>query len=150
MLMSRWQPYTDLWGKMSQFRDEMDRLFESFSLGGGGWPTLAAAYPAVNVWEDGDHIYAEAELPGMELNDLEIYVAGGNQLTVKGERKSAVEEEKGGRSYREVSYGAFERTVALPWDVDAEQVKAACKDGVLEITMKAPEKVGAKKINVVH
>ena len=88
MLMTRWQPFTDpwgtdLWGKMSQFRDEMDRLFESFGLRNDGWPTLAVAYPAVNIWEDNDHVYAEAELPGMELNELEIYVTGGNQLTMQ-------------------------------------------------------------------
>jgi HSP20 family protein len=74
MLMTRWAPFSDLWGKMTQFRNEMDWLFESVGFGDGSWPGLAAAYPAVNAWEDADKIYAEAELPGMELSDLEIYV----------------------------------------------------------------------------
>jgi HSP20 family protein len=71
-----------------------------------------------------------------------------DRLCVKGERKSAREEDANGGFFREVVYGAFERTVTLPWDVDSESVKAACKDGVLEISMKAPEKVGAKKIPI--
>src|SRR5271165_1567003 len=43
--------------------------------------------PAVNVWEDAEAVYVDAELPGLDFKDLEIYVTGGNQLTIKGERK---------------------------------------------------------------
>jgi HSP20 family protein len=44
-------------------------------------------YPAVNLWEDDEHLYMEAELPGLGLEDLETFVSGGNQLTISGERK---------------------------------------------------------------
>ncbi|SRR5579885_2790357 len=147
MLMTRWQPYADLWGKMSQLRDEMDRLFESFGLGDGGWPTLAVAYPAVNVWDDSDHVYAEAELPGMELNDLEIYVTGGNQLTIKGERKPWTPGQ-GVWHRQERGFGSFSRLIELPYDVDAERVEARFHNGVLTITMPKSEAAKPRKITV--
>jgi HSP20 family protein len=147
MLMTRWQPYTDLWGKMSQLRDEMERLFESFGLGDGGWPTLAVAYPAVNVWDDSDHVYVEAELPGMELNDLEIYVTGGNQLTIKGERKPWTPGQ-GVWHRQERGFGSFSRLIELPYDVDAERVEARFHNGVLTITMPKSEAAKPRKITV--
>jgi HSP20 family protein len=147
MLMTRWQPYTDLWGKMSQLRDEMDRLFESFGLGDGTWPTLAVTYPAVNVWDDSEHVYAEAELPGMELSDLEIYVTGGNQLTIKGERKPWTPGQ-GVWHRQERGFGSFTRLIALPYDVDADRVEARFHNGVLTITMPKSEAAKPRKIAV--
>jgi HSP20 family protein len=147
MLMTPWQPYTDLWGKMGQFREEMDRLFDSFGFGDGRWPSLAAAYPTVNLWEDGDHVYAEAELPGMELSDLEIYVTGGNQLTLKGERKEPAFG-KGVWHRQERGFGMFTRVITLPVDVDADQVEARFAHGVLTITMPKSETAKPRKITV--
>jgi HSP20 family protein len=151
MLMSPWQPFTDFWGtdlwsKMNRFRDEMDRMFESFGLG-NGWPTLAVAYPAVNVWEDEDHVYAEAELPGMELNDMEIYVTGGNQLTIKGERKPWTPGQ-GTWHRQERGFGTFTRVITLPVDVDADKVEARLHNGVLTITMPKTETAKPRKITV--
>lgn len=147
MLTTRWDAFTDLWGKMSQFRNEMDRLFESFGLGNGPWPTLATAYPAVNVWEDDDHVYAEAELPGMELSDLEIYVRCGNQLTIKGERK----EPSAGNAYwhrQERGFGSFTRVLTLPVNVDPDKVEARLHNGVLVIIMPKSEMARPRKISV--
>lgn len=153
MLATRWQPYTDLWGRMNEFRNEMDRLFQSFGLGnsfdlaGGGWPALAVAYPAVNVWEDSDHVYAEAELPGMELNDLEIYVTGGNQLSLKGQRQEPTFG-KGVWHRRERGFGTFHRVITLPVDVDADKVEARFAHGVLTITLPKTETARPRKITV--
>jgi HSP20 family protein len=94
-------------------------------------------------------LVVRVDVPGINPNELDISVEG-DRLTVRGERKNTVEEDKNGRSYREVVYGAFERRVTLPWDVNPDEVKASCKDGVLEITMRAPEKVGAKKIQIAQ
>jgi HSP20 family protein len=148
MLMTRWDPFTtDLWGKISQLRDEVDRLFESFGFGDGRWPALAQAYPAVNVWEDDNHVYAEAELPGMELSDLEIYVTGGNQLTIKGERKQPTAD----RAFwhrQERGFGSFTRVLTLPVDVDPEKVEARLHNGLLTITMPKSETARRRKITV--
>jgi len=147
MLMTRWEPYTNLWNELSRFQQEMNRLFDSFGLGEDGWPTFAIAYPAVNVWEDDENVYAEAELPGMELNDLEIYVTGGNQLTIKGERKQPASD-KGVWHRQERGFGSFTRTISLPLDVDADKVEARLCNGVLTITMPKSEAAKPRKIAV--
>ena len=147
MLATRWQPFTNLWQELTQFRNEMDRLFQSYGFDAGGGPALAVAYPALNVWEDGDNVYAEAELPGMELSDLEIYVTGGNQLTLKGERKQPPVE-KGVWHRRERGFGSFARVITLPVDVDPDRVEARFAHGVLTITMPKSEAARPRKITV--
>lgn len=132
---------------------EFDDLIGRFFGGGGnewlpGVTTGRWVPPLESYFKDGE-LVVRLDVPGIEPSALDISVQG-DRLTVRGERKETRKEENGGRSYREVAYGAFERTVTLPWDVDADNVKAACRDGVLEICMKAPEKVGAKKIPVLQ
>ena len=106
------------------------------------------APPLESFLREGE-LVIRVDVPGIDPNELDISVEG-DRLTIRGERKNTREEDKGGRAYREVVYGMFERAVTLPWDVNADEVKAACKDGVLEISMKAPEKVGAKKIQIAQ
>lgn len=127
-----------------EFDDLIGRFFGNDWLPGvntGRW------VPPLESFLRNGELVVRVDVPGIDPADLDIQVEG-DRLTIRGERKSRSEEDKGGRVYREVSYGAFERTVQLPWDVDTESIKAACKDGVLEVTMKAPEKVGAKKIPI--
>jgi len=144
--MMRNEPRTGLWGELTRFQDEMNRLFDSYGLE-GSWPTHSATFPAVNVWEDGDTVYAEAELPGMELSDLEIFVTGGNQLTIKGERKQpSLENSVWHRQER--SFGAFARVIGLPVDVDPDKVEARFHGGVLTITMPKSEAAKPRKITV--
>jgi HSP20 family protein len=146
MLTTRWQPFTNLWGELSQFKNQMDRLSSSYGFGEEGWPTLAPAYPALNIWQDGERVCAEAELPGMGLEDLEIYVTGGNQLTIKGERKQP--EVQGTWHRQERGFGAFTRVVTLPTDVDPDKVEARFHQGVLTVTMPKSETAKPKKITV--
>jgi HSP20 family protein len=146
MLMTRWEPYTGLWSELNRFHDQMNRLFDSYGLG-SSWPAFAAAYPPVNVWEDADNVYAEAELPGMDLGDLEIYVTGGDQLTIKGERKQPALE-KGVWLRQERAFGSFARVLTLPADVDPDKVEARFNSGVLTITMPKSEEAKPRKIAV--
>lgn len=137
---------------LSPLHREFDDLLGRFFGSNNDWlPGVSAGRwvpPLESFLRDGE-LVVRVDVPGVDPKDLDLSVEG-DRLTVKGERKSTREEDKGGRTYREVTYGAFERTVALPWDVDPGTVRAGCKDGVLEITMKAPEKSGAKKIPVTH
>jgi len=106
--------------------------------------------PAVESFLRGDELVVRADLPGIDPKDLELAVEG-TRLTIKGERKKVEEEKRANEFYREVSYGRFERSVALPDGVDPDTVKAAYHDGVLEITMKAPKDFVAKKVPItVH
>ncbi|GAA4451507.1 Hsp20/alpha crystallin family protein [Novipirellula rosea] len=139
MLATRWEPWTEL----NRLSREMDRMF---SRGGNGGVTGVGSFPALNVREDEDNVYAEAELPGFHMDDVEIYVTG-NQLTLKGERKSP--EHEGGTWHRqECSYGKFSRMVELSGDIDSEKVSAEFKNGVLNITLPKSEAVKPRRIEV--
>lgn len=104
------------------------------------------AFPALNVWEQGDDFYAEAELPGLKSEDLDITVVG-NELTLKGQRKE--EPEQGNVSHRrERGVGTFTRVVRLPVDIDASKVQATLHDGVLTLKLPKAESAKARKIQV--
>jgi HSP20 family protein len=146
MRSSRWQPFTPMWDQLQQFQNEMNRLFDRWNDGGaraGG----AATFPAVNVWEEGDAVFVEAELPGLDLKDLEIYVTGGNQLTVKGERKPFTPEQ-GVWHRQERAYGHFTRSLTLPFPVDADKVDARLENGVLLVRLAKHESARPRKIQV--
>jgi HSP20 family protein len=140
----RWQPLNV--ADWSRWQNEMDRMFERVA---GGVPRrfAQAAYPALNLWEDSDKLCVEAELPGFELDDLEIFVNGGKQLTIKGQRQQVAGE--GGVWHRqERTFGAFERTIELPHDVDADKVSAELKQGVLTIALPKREEAKPRRIAV--
>jgi HSP20 family protein len=145
MRSSRWQSFNPVWNQFQQFQDEMNRLFDRWSNGG---PFAApSSFPALNVWEDGEEVFVEAELPGLNLKDLEIYVTGGNQLTIKGERKPNLPE-KGVWHRQERSFGAFNRSLTLPFPVDADKVDARLEDGVLHLKLTKHESARPRKIPV--
>jgi len=102
-------------------------------------------FPALDAWEDEPHFYVEAELRGLALDDLEIYVSDENVLTIKGLRK-APEGQRGTWHRRERPCGAFERTFALPGPVDAEHVEATLKQGILAIKLPKAERIRPRKI----
>jgi HSP20 family protein len=124
---------------------QMDRLFDQLFDGlhagaqADGWSSPWA------WWEDGGHVYLELEMPGVKTGDLEL-VAHEGKLTIKG-KKSATE---GDRKYRHNNrrYGQFERAIVLPETVDAENVTAELRDGVLYITLAKLPKAQPKRITV--
>ncbi len=90
--------------------------------------------PKVDVSETDDAIQVTADLPGMTEKDVEVSLADGH-LHIRGE-KQAEKEDKHKNFHRiERSYGAFERSVALPAEVDAEKVDASFKNGVLSVVL---------------
>jgi HSP20 family protein len=111
-----------------------DRLFDD-SVFGFGVRAEQAAVP-VSLWHDEDHIYVEADLPGMSDQDVEVTVHKG-VLFIRGERKF-----ESGRQYLYDgrTWGRFERAITLPDEVDADAVQADLSDGVLRLTLpKSPE-----------
>ena len=144
MLITRRNPATRSWGEVRRLRDDMNRLFASFNQ---QWPGLGGGYPPLNVWQDADNLYAEAELPGIDLGDLEIFVTGGDQLSIKGERKP-IDSQEGVWLRRERPFGRFARLLTLPVDVDANKVQARLVNGVLTLTLPKSEAAKPKKISV--
>jgi HSP20 family protein len=147
MRLPRWQPWnTPLWTQMQQLQHEMNRLFDRWAGEGGRFLGITPVYPAVNVWEEGDNVFVEAELPGMDLKDLEIYVTGGDQLVLKGERKPQAPD-KAVAHRQERGFGQFARTLALPFAVDADKVDARFEAGVLQV--KLPKHASARPRKIV-
>jgi HSP20 family protein len=147
MLLTRWEPFGNMWKEMNRLQREMNRVFDSYGLGGNGIFAPAATFPALNIWHDEKAVYAEAELPGLDLKDLEIYVTGGNQLTIKGERKQP-QFDKAAWHRQERGFGTFTRVVNLPVNVNADQVTAQLANGILTITMPKSEAAKPRKITV--
>jgi len=124
----------------------MNRLFNHLGVT-PSWRGLSFQYPAVNVWEDDSTVHAEAELPGLPQDQVEVYVTEGNQLTVQGERKLA-ERPSGTWHRRERGFGKFSRTVTLPADVNSEKVEARLENGILHVTLPKSEAARSRKIDV--
>jgi HSP20 family protein len=135
-------PYQEL-GRLQQ---QMDSLFQSVASRGrqAGRPGV---YPLVNISEDQEHIYVRAELPGVNPEDLDITIKE-QHLVIRGERKIPTEEKNANYHRRERESGFFRRVLRLPAQVDANKVAAACKDGVLTITLAKPEEVKPRQIAV--
>ena len=146
MLGDRWQPLAQMQSEVGRLRDEMERIFGRLGVPAGRlFPHRA--HPALNMWEDDDCLYVEAELPGVEMDDLEIFVNGDNQLTVQGQRKK-VGGEKGTWHRQERSFGPFSRVLDLPSYVKSDQVQAQLKLGVLTVRLPKREEAKPRRIQV--
>jgi HSP20 family protein len=137
---------------VAQLRDEMDRLVSDFfgasrARAPQRWSAGAQGFPALNVWEEGDALYAEAEVPGMKSDQIDISVVE-RDLTIRGRRG---EEPREGAAYhrQERGTGEFNRVLRLPVEVDAAKVEATLTDGVLLIKLPKAESAKPKKIQVV-
>jgi HSP20 family protein len=150
--LSRWQrPDLTNWstfGRLSSLRDEIDRLFEAPF---GDWvrgPQLFSGWtPAMDVYEDREHFYVKAELPGMKKEDIDISLHNG-ALSISGERKSEATHGDAETHRTERFFGRFQRAVSLPSPVAADRVKAQYKDGVLTVTLPKTEEAKPKQIDV--
>ena len=102
--------------------------------------------PPMNVWEEDACFSIEAELPGYAMNDIEVTVLG-DGVTIKGQRTIA--EAQGGTCLRrERRGGSFSRTWTLPAEVNADNVEASLRDGVLLVTLPKSQKALPRKIQV--
>lgn len=144
---------------LEELREEFDRLWTSLTTApplhgwgpertSGGFP--AVNFPAVNIAETDDSLTIEAELPGLDVGDVEISVTG-DELVLKGSRPERTGTQpaagEGGANgerqagvptltwhRRERGSGGFERRITLPVAVDASRVEARLVDGVLTVT----------------
>jgi HSP20 family protein len=110
----------------------MNRLHDHFWSGRG--LSKRAFQVAVDIREEDDAFYVDAEVPGMSAEDVKVDVEK-NVLTLSGERK--VEKEEIEDTYRRVErqYGSFTRSFTLPETVDTENISADLKDGVLALRL---------------
>lgn len=103
--------------------------------------------PAVNVYEDKENLYLEAQLPGIDMKDVNISVTDGD-LHLRGERKAGDGEGGNGYHFREVRYGTFARSFSLPPFVNSDKAKATYDKGVLTIAIPKQEKAKLRIIPI--
>ena len=123
-----------------------DRWFDS-AFQNSGHPSYAATTPIVDVQEKADAYRLEAELPGLTEKDFTVNVEH-NLLTISSPQEHSEEREENGYVIRERRSGAFRRSFALPEDVDADQISATFKDGLLTLTVPKTGKAQARQIAV--
>jgi HSP20 family protein len=144
--MMHWSPFTS---KFHLHHHHVEDLFPRFVEGAmdEAAPPAASWLPAAEGrLEDGNYII-QFVLPGVDPKEVEVSLMD-NSLTIKGERKA--NHESAGKDYfvREVTYGAFQRSVMLPEGVDAAQVEAKYANGMLEVRVPAPRAAMPRMIEV--
>jgi len=122
------------------FQDTVNRLLSEPS-------TTRPWAPAVDILENENELVLKADIPGLEMKDVDIQLENGT-LTIKGERKFEKEEKNKGYHRLERSYGSFVRYFTVPETVDVEHVKADYSAGVLTITLPKKEIAKPKAIKV--
>jgi HSP20 family protein len=150
--LTRWQrPELSTWpafGRLTDLRDEIDRLFESPLTELARTSNLLSGWnPALDLYEDKDNLYVKVELPGMKREEIDVSLHEGS-LSISGERKSEQKHQDAEVYRAERFFGRFQRTVMLPTPVAAEKVKAQYKDGILNITLPKTEEAKPKHIDV--
>ena len=123
-----------------------DRWFDS-AFQNSGHPSYAATTPRVDVQEKADAYHLEAELPGLTEKDFTVNVEH-NLLTISSQQEHSEEREENGYVIRERRSGAFRRSFALPEEVDADQISATFKNGLLTLTVPKTGKAQARQIAV--
>ena len=98
-----------------------------------GWSGRSFVPAVESFTRDGKHVF-RVEVPGMTPEDIQVSVEG-SHLTISGEKKAEKDVESSEVLVREVSRGRFQRVFALPEGLDAEQITASLKDGILEVTL---------------
>jgi HSP20 family protein len=144
MPIVKYGPFTDAEefpAGLRLFQDSINRLFSD-----DGGKTRPWA-PAVDILETENELVVKADVPGVELKDIDIQLENGT-LTVKGERKFEKEEKNKGFHRMERSYGSFVRYFTVPDTVDAEHVRAGYEAGVLTITLPKKEVAKPRAIKV--
>jgi HSP20 family protein len=134
---------------MVSLREAMDRLFEdSFVRPRGRLATIdGRGTLALDVFESDDDVTVHASIPGVKLEDIDIFVTG-ETLTIKGEMGEEKKEKTGNYHLRERRYGAFQRAINLPTMVNADEAQATFEHGVLTLTLPKVEAVKLKSIKV--
>jgi HSP20 family protein len=138
-----------------QLTDPFETLFnlqealESFR--SSGWletgPSGAGPYPPVNVFRKGEDFLVITEVPGIKKSDLNIEVKG-RTIRVAGTKKIDYSD-KASLHRRERLAGSFDRTVTIPVEIEADGVKAECRDGILVLFLPRAERDKPRSIKIV-
>ncbi len=142
------------WNPLRELEGMQDRILRAMHLGSPQQPEnrqgLATVQwaPTIDISEDEHEYVVHAEIPGVQKEDVHVTLENG-VLNIRGERR--FEKEDKGRTYHRVErcYGTFSRSLAMPEDVDPDQVKAEFKDGLLKVRLAKSESKKPRQIEVL-
>jgi HSP20 family protein len=145
----RWRNgLADPFQEFETLQEEINRLFTIARAPEPQGIFERAFSPAVDVIENAEGFEVLCDVPGIQIEDIEISIAG-SVLTLKGEKKPAAHDGNGADRFRgEMREGRFQRTLQLPLAVDPERVEAVLKDGVLRIVLPKHAEVKPRQISV--
>jgi len=150
MARERWRPFgtVDRWEPFGSLV-EVGSLFDTFAGRpmAGATQTARPWLPSVDMHETKDDLVLRVELPGVTEKDVAVSIIG-DLLTIKGERRWDDQSKDQKFLHVERAYGQFERLIQLPMAVQADKVKAAYRDGVLEITLPKAEELKPREIKI--
>jgi HSP20 family protein len=124
----------------------MDRLWNVVS-GAGTGLEHARVFPPINISEDENQVVVRAELPGISGDQIELSLTG-DQLILRGERRTTQSGEKINYHRKEREEGVFRRIINLPSRVDSQKVEALSKNGVLTIKIAKAEEVKPRQVSI--
>lgn len=138
-----WKTYNgrSMWQEMERMRRDLDRMSDGFML------RRAPTFPALNVWSNAEGVLVTAEIPGVDPDNMEIAIAD-KTLTLTGSRQPEGLDEDVKVHRQERGCGEFKRSLALPYRIEADQIEATFKNGVLTISLPRAEDEKPKKIAV--
>jgi HSP20 family protein len=136
--------FADPLSALFKFQQTLDSLRKSDWLQSG--PSSGGAYPPINVFRKGDDVMIIAEVPGTRKSDLRIEVKG-RTIRIAGTKPVAAGETASVHR-RERQAGTFDRAVSVPVEIDADRVKAECRDGILALYLPRAERDRPKSIPV--
>jgi len=146
MAIRAWVPSAE---PFAQLQREMNRLFDSVfgKHFAGGRLRSAYVYPATNVRETAEAYLVACEVPGLEMDDLEVYVTR-NQLTLSGVRADGIPQDGVTLHRRERDTGRFSRAINLPGPVQSDATEATLAHGVLTVRIPKAEEAKPKRVQV--
>ena len=136
-------------GSMLDMYDRINKLFEEDLMGQDKDAQLSsrAWNPAADIYETKDDFVFKVELPGISKEDIKVELTGDN-LSIKGERKEEKEVKKEEYHRVERYCGSFTRSFRLPKNADGQNMKAAMKEGILELRIPKMEEAKTKAIPI--
>ncbi len=151
MLRTQWDPFEDLRGAQDELNQMSPALAHALGLHGQRQAAAAAStpawVPALDISERKDAYLITVELPGVELDDVQITMEG-NLLSIQGERHVANDSSEQQFHRIERRYGTFRRSITLPDHVMTDAVQATAGGGVLQIIVPKAEEAKPKRIQV--
>jgi HSP20 family protein len=134
------------WNSLRRLSNALDEAFGTYQEEDGRTIT-ASWYPACDVFEDKESIKIVVEVPGVKPEDVKLSLEN-NLLTIRGEKRQQAEERTERVHRYERSYGAFERSFALPSTADADRIQAGYENGILTVTVPKAERARPREIPV--